>query len=167
VGDAADPSAELGGDVTVANGCKLRGHGTIDGDVTNDGVVFPGGSIGILTVNGNFTQNSDGTLNIEVTLSTVPGTGFDQLQVTGSASLAGTLAVQVDTPGNPHIRDTEMLGSFSAGETALAAPVGAFTPGTGVELTGHGPWRRVAAWGGQFGSAASAESFSLEGRYVW
>jgi outer membrane autotransporter protein len=26
----------------------------------------------------------------------VPGTGFDQLQVTGSASLAGTLAVQVD-----------------------------------------------------------------------
>jgi hypothetical protein len=71
------------------------------------------------------------------------------------------------TLGNPHVRDTEVLGTFSAGETALAAPVGAVTPAAGVELTGHGPWRLAAAWGGQFGSATSAENFSLEGRYVW
>jgi hypothetical protein len=71
------------------------------------------------------------------------------------------------TLDNPHVRDTEGLGSFSAGESALAAPVGAFTPTAGVELTGHGPWRLAAAWGGQFGSATSAENFSLEGRYVW
>jgi fibronectin-binding autotransporter adhesin len=461
VGDTADPSAVLGGDVAVASGGTLRGHGTIDGNVTNDGVVFPGGSIGVLTVNGNFTQTSGGTLNIEITPSTVAGTGFDQLQVTGSASLAGALAVQVDngtysvgsqydilhaaggvsgsfnattftpalaafitpvvkfsaddvtleltpadpnanladslafstgriyaasnfaqngilfnallaplngtgtagtdtdqgywlhglgafgqangfdfneqgfaigkgftlsphftlgggvsnfytatsggastvngssvgaqvygiytagpatvsasamaghlgttisrglptlgetakatsngayeaaalylqynllsgsrffvapyvsasylhtglggatetgagilnlhydamstslaelgagvsgglslpvkygtltawaglggegTLGNPHVRDTEVLGTFSAGESALAAPVGTFTPTVGVELTGHGPWRLAAAWGGQFGSATSAENFSLEGRYVW
>ena len=50
---------------------------------------------------------------------------------------------------------------------SLAAPVGAFTPAVGVTLTGHGPWRLAAAWGGQFGSATSAENFSLEGRYVW
>jgi hypothetical protein len=31
---------------------------------------------------------------------------------------------------------------------------------------GHGPWRLAAAWGGQFGSATSAENFSLEGQYV-
>jgi hypothetical protein len=67
----------------------------------------------------------------------------------------------------PNVSDTEVLGSFSAGETALAAPVGAFTPAAGVELTGHGPWRLAAAWGGQFGSATSAENFSLKGRYVW
>jgi hypothetical protein len=71
------------------------------------------------------------------------------------------------TLGNPHVRDTEGLGSFSAGESALAAPVGAFTPAVGAELTGRGPWRLAAAWGGQFGSATSAENFSLEGRYVW
>ena len=463
VGDLDTPGAVLGGDVAVDAAGTLRGHGTIDGNVVNNGVVFPGGSMGILTVNGNFTQTSGGTLNIEITPSTVAGTGFDQLQVTGSASLAGALVVQVDngtysvgsqydilhaaggvsgnfgattfsralaafitpvvsvsaddvtleltptlagpnanladglafstgriyaasnfaqngilfnallaplnatgtagidtdrgywlnglgafgqangfdfneqgfvigkgftvspnltlgggvsnfytatsggastvdgssvgaqvyglytagpatvsasamaghlgttisrglptlgetakatsngayeaaalhlqynvlsgsrffvapyvsvsylhtglgsatetgagildlrydamstslaelgagvsgglsmpvkygtltawaglggegTLGNPHVRDTEVLGSFSAGETALAAPVGAFTPTVGVELTGHGPWRLAAAWGGQFGSATSAENFSLEGKYVW
>jgi hypothetical protein len=84
----------------------------------------------------------------------------------------GTLTVSAGlggegTLGNPHVSDTEVLGSFSAGETALAVPVGAFTPTTGVELTGHGPWSLAAAWGGQFGSATSAENFSLEGWYVW
>jgi hypothetical protein len=59
------------------------------------------------------------------------------------------------------------LAELGAGESALAAPVGAFTPTVGVELTGHGPWRLAAARGGQFGSATSAENFSLEGRYVW
>jgi hypothetical protein len=461
VGDIDTPGAVLGGGVTVDAAGTLRGHGTIGGNVVNNGVVFPGGSgTGILTVNDNFTQTSTGTLNIEITPSTVPGTGFDQLQVGGTASLAGTLAVQVDngtvgsqydilhaaggvsgsfgaatinnpalaafitpvvsisaddvtleltptpdgpnpsndlafstgriyaasnfaqngallnalnaplggtgtagtdtdqgywlnglgafgqangfdfneegfvigkgfavspnltlgggisnvytvtsggassvngtsvgaevyglytagqatisasvmaghlgtnisrglptlgetakatstgayeaaalhlqynllsgsrffvapyvsvsylhtglggatetgagildlhydamstslaelgagvsggfsmpvkygtltawaglggtgTLGNPHVRDTEGLGSFSAGETALAAPVGAFTPAVGVELTGRGPWRLAAAWGGQFGSATSAENFSLEARYVW
>jgi Autotransporter beta-domain len=71
------------------------------------------------------------------------------------------------TLGNPHISDNEVLGSFSAGESALAAPVSAFTPAVGVELTGRGPWRLAAAWGGQFGSATSAENFSLQARYVW
>jgi hypothetical protein len=62
---------------------------------------------------------------------------------------------------------TEVLGNFSAGESALAAPVGAFTPTAGVELVGRGPWCLAAAWGGQFGSATSAENFSLEEKYVW
>jgi hypothetical protein len=71
------------------------------------------------------------------------------------------------TVGNPHVRDVETLGAFSAGETALAAPVGAFTPAVGAQLTGDGPWRLSAAWGGQFGSTARAENFNLEGRYVF
>jgi len=96
IGDAANPGAVLGGDVTVAANGMLRGHGTIGGNVVNDGEVFAGGSIGTLTVAGNYTQNSDGTLNVEITPSTVAGTGYDQLQVGGSASLAGALAVQVD-----------------------------------------------------------------------
>jgi autotransporter-associated beta strand protein len=91
VGDAADPGAALGGDVMVASGGMLRGHGTIDGNVTNAGTVFPGGSIGTLTVNGNFTQEASGILNIEVA-----GTGSDQLNVTGTATLAGGLSIQVD-----------------------------------------------------------------------
>jgi hypothetical protein len=71
------------------------------------------------------------------------------------------------TLGNPHVSDTETLGTFQARETALAAPVGAFAPAIGVTLAGNGPWSFGANWGGQFGSAASNENFSVQGRYVW
>ncbi|MGH7086055.1 MAG: autotransporter domain-containing protein, partial [Acetobacteraceae bacterium] len=96
VGDAAHPGAVLGGSVTVDAGGMLEGHGTIGGSVSNAGAVAPGGSIGILTVNGNYVQSTAGSLNIEVTPSAVPGTGYDQLQVHGAASLAGALHVLVD-----------------------------------------------------------------------
>ncbi len=96
VGNAAHPGTVLQSDVTVDAHGILDGHGTIDGNVLNQGVVSPGGSIGILTVDGNYTQTSGSTLTIEVTPSTVAGSGYDQLRVTGKASLAGTLAVQVD-----------------------------------------------------------------------
>ncbi|MHB1780885.1 autotransporter family protein, partial [Acidithiobacillus sp.] len=99
VGDASTPGATLSGPVTVDSGAVLRGHGTIIGNVTNSGTVFPGGTIGILTVNGNYVQNPGSTLNIEVTPNdSTPGVGYDQLNVTGTATLAGNLAVQVD-PG--------------------------------------------------------------------
>ncbi|MHB1672033.1 MAG: autotransporter domain-containing protein, partial [Acidiferrobacter sp.] len=98
VGDAAHPNASIAGPVTVNSGGTLRGHGTINGTVTNKGTVFPGGTIGILTINGNYTQAATGTLNIEVTPNDItPGVGYDQLNVTGSAALAGHLAVQVDS----------------------------------------------------------------------
>lgn len=98
VGDSAHPAASIAGNVTVASGGTLMGHGTIEGTVTNSGDVHPGGSIGVLTVGGNYTQASNGTLTIEVTpnVSAGPGVGYDQLAVSGSASLAGTLAVLDD-----------------------------------------------------------------------
>ncbi|MHB1281576.1 MAG: autotransporter outer membrane beta-barrel domain-containing protein [Acidithiobacillus sp.] len=95
----ARQAATLSGPVTVDSGAVLRGHGTIIGNVTNSGTVFPGGTVGILTVNGNYVQNPGSTLNIEVTPNdSTPGVGYDQLNVTGTATLAGNLAVQVD-PG--------------------------------------------------------------------
>jgi uncharacterized protein with beta-barrel porin domain len=100
VGDEAHGGAALGGSVSVLNGGALRGHGTVGGAVTNAGIVMPGASIGVLTVNGNYTQSSNGLLAIEITPGTVPGTGYDQLRVLGSASLGGgALAVVVD-PGS-------------------------------------------------------------------
>ena len=94
VGDAAHPLASIAGPVAVDAGGTLRGHGIVHGSVMNSGTVFPGGTIGILTVNGNYTQASTGTLNIEMTPNdTTPGVGSDQLNVTGSATLAGKLAV--------------------------------------------------------------------------
>ncbi|WP_237764043.1 autotransporter domain-containing protein [Terrimicrobium sacchariphilum] len=74
----------------VQFGAILKGAGTIIGDVLNQGTVAPGNSPGTLTIAGNFTQTGTGDLQIEVASSSV----FDQLVVTGTASLGGTLAVQ-------------------------------------------------------------------------
>ncbi|GGA40603.1 autotransporter-associated beta strand repeat-containing protein [Dyella nitratireducens] len=86
VGDSAHATATLAGDVTVDQAATLRGHGTIDGDVVNSGVVWPGGSVGVLTIQGNYTQQANGSLQIDVT-----PTKASELLVNGNASLAGTL----------------------------------------------------------------------------
>lgn len=86
IGDAATPGATLGGQVDVDSAGTLRGHGTINGNVLNDGVVRPGGSVGTLTINGNYTQTSTGQLMID---TSADGTG-SRLVVNGSAALAGS-----------------------------------------------------------------------------
>ncbi len=88
IGDAAHPTASILGDVAVGSAGTLRGHGSIGGSVTNDGVVRPGGSIGTLTVLGNYTQSPTGTLFIDVS-----PIAASQLKVGGTATLAGTLNV--------------------------------------------------------------------------
>jgi hypothetical protein len=71
----------------------LVGTGTIGGDLINSGTVNPGlsASAGKLTVTGAYTQNAGGTLNIK--LGGTDPSAFDQLAVTGSAALGGTLNV--------------------------------------------------------------------------
>jgi len=67
----------------------LGGSGTVFGNVFNRGVVSPGNSTGTLTIGGNFTQFSEGTLRIEI----VSKSDFDRLLVGGAASIDGTLQV--------------------------------------------------------------------------
>ncbi|EKE08970.1 MAG: outer membrane autotransporter barrel protein [uncultured bacterium] len=62
------------------------------GPLVNNGTVSPGGSegsIGTLTVNGNYIQGASGSLNIEI----AEGGVLDLLQITGIATLAGTLNI--------------------------------------------------------------------------
>ena len=130
VGDAQHAAATLNGAVAVDAGATLRGHGTVVGNVVNAGAVSPGGSIGVLTVAGNYTQAPTGTLNIEVTPATTAGVGYDQLQVGGQASLAGALAVQVDS-GNyvPGARyDLVHAAGGVSGRFASVAYSAAFSP---------------------------------------
>jgi hypothetical protein len=63
-------------------------------EFTNAGAVNPGGSPGILTFNGDFAQDSTGVINIEID-GDDPGTGYDQLNITGNVALAGSLKVQL------------------------------------------------------------------------
>ncbi len=81
---------------TVANGARLEGTGAV-GDVTNHSVVAAGvaGTPGVLTVNGDYTQGSDGALE-ELLAGTIAGT-YGQLLVTGEATLDGTLDVMMGT----------------------------------------------------------------------
>ena len=94
VGDIGHPGASIVGDVMVDPGSTLGGHGMVFGSIINvGGTVVPGGSIGVLTVAGNYIQATNGSLTIEVS----PGAA-SQLKVGGAANLAGTLSLLFD-PG--------------------------------------------------------------------
>ena len=112
---------------TVTGTGILKGSGTITGNLTNtSGSVQPGDSPGTLTVNGNFTQGSGGTLQIEVNGKTTPGTDFDVIQVDGSSDLDGTVAI---------------TGAFSPsnGDTFLFLPTtGTNTLEAGAQTSGGG-----------------------------
>jgi len=89
-----------GGTVTAIAGLSvrllgtLRGDGQIIGNVSNIGVVAPGLSPGTLHVTGGFAQGVQGTLDIELA-GTTPGSQFDTLDITGPATLGGTLNVSL------------------------------------------------------------------------
>jgi autotransporter-associated beta strand protein len=121
VGDASTPGAILGGSVSVDANGVLRGHGTVAGDVANQGVVMPGGSIGTLTVGGNYAQAAGATLAIEV----APNDG-SQLRAGGTATLNGALTIVYD-PGTYQARQYTLLsaahgvsGRFSSVQQARA-----------------------------------------------
>lgn len=84
------------GDLT--NNGQLYLDGTVTGDLVNNASMDPGGSIGLAVVQGDFTQTASGGIGIELTppggdrpAAPVPGVDFDQLQVSGSMTLAGHL----------------------------------------------------------------------------
>ena len=89
-----NPSNTGGGTVDVQGG-TVSGGGTIGGDLNNaTGSIAPGISPGILTVGGNFSQQPNGTLAIEIGGPT-QGTEYDTLAVTGTATVDGTLLVSL------------------------------------------------------------------------
>ncbi|WP_425605798.1 autotransporter outer membrane beta-barrel domain-containing protein [Paraburkholderia translucens] len=147
VGDIDNAQAVLGGNVTVDKDGTLRGHGTVTGDVSNSGTVAPGGSIGTLTIDGNYTQASNATLSIEVS-----PTAASKLVVNGSATLNGVLAITYDpgtySPGSKYTlvsASNGISGTFSSVTTSgtastNAAYVSSLSPsvdysGNAVELT--------------------------------
>lgn len=66
----------------------LAGNGSFVGDVTNNGIIAPGNSIGKLTISGDLTQSTNSELQIEF-----GNGGYDQLVVSGTAHLDGSLSL--------------------------------------------------------------------------
>jgi hypothetical protein len=108
-------------DLLVSPTSALRGTLTIRADnVINSGLIAPGFSPGIIKIDGDYTQENDGVLEIEVGGLT-PGTEHDQLQATGNASLGGRLEVPIIDGFVPQLNDeitiltaTEVTGRFGS-----------------------------------------------------
>ena len=89
-------------DVFIQNGGQLSGNGKISGSVDNQGVIYPGQSVGTLTILDNYTQTNNGTYLLQVSGKVNPnGTGLSSLlAISGSASLGGL--VNVISPDNTY-----------------------------------------------------------------
>lgn len=128
-----------GGSVSATNGLTtgilgtLTGDGTFNANLNHHGTFAPGSSAGLVQVNGDYDQAPEADLIMEIG-GTTPGTGHDQVNITGTADLDGTL-------------DLILIGGFtptaySDSVTLLTAGsiVGVFDQVLGMQLTGNLAW---------------------------
>lgn len=80
--------------LTVDSGATFGGSGTTIGNVTNNGIIAPGNSVGAQVITGNFVQGSAGTLAIEFN-----NTGTDFLDISGTANIDGAVTFAEDAAG--------------------------------------------------------------------
>lgn len=115
--------------LTVAAGALAGGTGTLPTSVVN-GTLSPGNSVGTVTVNGNLTLGAGSTYLVEI-----QGATADRTNVTGMASLAGTL--QLAALGGPYTFSTPYTVLNAAGGRtgtfATVSTTGSF--GAGVTST--------------------------------
>lgn len=128
--DTAGTLATTGGTTTVAGSAAgaapgtvvgvLSGTGSVAGNLVNGGTVHPGAGdgTGALTINGNYTNLSSGTLAIDLT-----PTSAGKLNVTGNVNLQGGQVTANFKPGNYdafqqqeiiHCTGNCVTGSFTA-----------------------------------------------------
>ncbi len=97
-------------DLTVGTFNMLDGllrADSVIGDITiQGGIVAPGHSPAVVSITGDYAQGADATLEIEVTGTSVGEAGYDQLSVSGTAALDGTLDIQTDASFTPSVGAT-------------------------------------------------------------
>ena len=104
----------LGATTLSIQGGTSSGSGTVNGNLTNAAQVSPGSSSpGVLTINGNYTQTAAGALSLKVGGATA-GTQFDQLNITGTASLNGTLNVSLIDGFGPSAEESFDVLNFAS-----------------------------------------------------
>ena len=117
--------------VTISGGV-LGGTGTVEGNVNNPSVqVSPGtiDSAGTLTIQGNYTQGAGGSLNIALG-GLGAGVGYDQLAVTGTASLGGTINISTINGYVPAVGTSFQVLTF-------ASKTGDFQTYNGLYISGQ------------------------------
>jgi VCBS repeat-containing protein len=101
---------------------EIQGRGILDVSVAtfiNSGLMSPGSSPGILALDGNFVQSATGVLLIEIG-GTIAGEQYDQLAVSGTATLDGELRLVLINGYIPRAGDSievltaaRFVGNFS------------------------------------------------------
>ena len=112
--------------LNLESGDSLIGSGTLAANLVNAGTVSPGNSAGGITIEGNYTQESTGVLDIQLG-GTTAGTQYDQLTVTGTATMAGTLNVSLIDGFIPQVGDSFTILPYSTrsgGFSTLNVPEG-------------------------------------------
>ena len=112
------------GGLTIQTGA-VSGAGTVQGNVLSSGTFVPGGvgGIGILEIVGNYSQVGAGTLLIDIE-GTGAGIGFDQLQVTGTATLGGSLDVTLLNGYQPEPESVFEVTTFASSSGTFASVSG-------------------------------------------
>jgi fibronectin-binding autotransporter adhesin len=134
-------TTEVGGTLVSpmvdVEGGSLSGGGGIQGNLVNNALVSPGAS-SHLTVAGNYTQGANGTLLIDI----LSLTDFSSLDVTGNASLDGTVEFDFLNGYVPQANDTfafldaaSVTGDFSSFDFAGIDCVSCTAGFNGTDLT--------------------------------
>lgn len=125
--DGTMPGATAG-----PTGGRFGGNGTVSTLVGTGGVIAPGTSVGRLTVTQVMSLGANATLEFELNGPT-PGTGYDQIAVTGLMSLKGTLTI---LPGFvPALGDSFTLIDNDEND-AVVGTFGGMPEGTVVKVAG-------------------------------
>jgi hypothetical protein len=118
------------GGINILGGSGF-GTGTFAGNLTSSGTINIGDALkkaSTLADTGSYTQNSSGALNVDIGGLTA-GTQFDQLNVTGAASLSGTLNLDLINGFTPTLGSTFDITNF-------ASLTGMFGTVNGVAING-------------------------------
>jgi len=115
-----------GGTLTATNlvdieGGELDGSGTINGNVLNAATLNVGGPLaaGILNINGDYTQTAGADLLVQIGGPNA-GTDFSQLNISGQATLDGTLTVTLINGFVPNTGDSFGVLTFGSANGSFA-----------------------------------------------
>ncbi len=148
------------------DGGTVTGNGTISANVSNDGTFAPGASAGTITIAGNFTQSNTGVINSEIG-GTAPGTGYDQLVVTGAATLDGTMNVtfiNAFTPADANVFDLVTWASHTGAFATVNLPP--FPPGTLIPTYETNAFRITADAVGDLGITKTGPANATVGQNI-
>ncbi len=111
---------------TIGQDGQIFSSGQMNGNYVSSGRIYPGTSPGVLTITGNYTQNSDGQLILEIDGSAP--SSFDQINISGVATLDGLLVIDRAFAFTPLVSDTFTVMTYASSVGTFAqvdrSPIG-------------------------------------------